>query len=126
MPIPSKFQPHNVDSGNVLAPFIENYREHFEAGNYQAKRIRCYVSTVIQFGGWLRTEGFTLDDVDDALVYQFLLNHAPHSTHSRRSQRNRASKRPALNHLVRILREQGLVSGNVPFFVETRLTAIAR
>lgn len=110
MPGLSEAQPCNAEPRNVLVPFIEAYREHFEAGRYQAERIRCYVSIVIHFGDWLRTERFAVDDIDEALIYRFLFYPESNSEHSCRAQRNLTFKKPALNHLMRIIRKRGVVS----------------
>lgn len=120
--VPSKVQGRNADPGNVLAPFIEDYQKHFETGRYEAKIIRSYVSTVFHFGEWLQTQGFGIDDIDEALLRRFLFDSAPDSKGFYRAQLNLPSKKPALNHLMRILRERGVISRPAPDAIAREIT----
>lgn len=109
MTITSKTPPRDVDHANVIGPFIEYYRNYFLEKRYQAERVRSYVAIVVRFGDWIRIKGFTVGDIDEDLIGQFLFDPDPRSGHSRGAQRNLAYKKPALNHFIRILREQGVV-----------------
>ncbi|MEH6952883.1 site-specific integrase (plasmid) [Nitrobacter sp. NHB1] len=98
------------DPANILAPFIKGYREHFEAGRYAVKRIRLYVASVFHFGDWMRAEGYAIHDIGEVVVSRFLSGHLSSCTCSHPVQNHLITNRAALNHLIRILRAQGMVS----------------
>lgn len=110
MSTPLRRQLRTEDPANILAPFIKGYREHFEAGRYGVKRVRRYVACIFHFGGWLRAEGYAIHDVDEAAVGRFLSNHLPSCACPRPVQAHLITNRAALNHLIRVLRAQGIVS----------------
>ena len=58
MATPLRLQLRPDDPANVLAPIVQDYREHFEARRYQAKRVRRYVASVFHSGiGCVRKTG---------------------------------------------------------------------
>lgn len=110
------------DPANVLAPIVQDFREHFEARRYQAKRVRRYVASVFHFGDWLRSEGCAIQDVDEAVVARFISDHLPNCTCPRFVQRNPIINRAALNHLIRLLDAKGTIRRPVADPITRELT----
>lgn len=109
MATPLRLQLRPDDPANVLAPIIQDYREHFEARRYRAKRVRRYVASVLHFGHWLRSEDWAVQNVDEAVVGRFISDHLPTCTCPRPVQGNPIINRAALNHLIRILYAKGII-----------------
>ena len=109
MATPLRLQLRPDDPANVLAPIVQDYREHFEARRYQAKRVRRYVASVFHFGDWLRSEDWAVQNVDEAVVGRFISEHLPNCTCPRPVQGNPIINRAALNHLIRILYAKGII-----------------
>jgi integrase/recombinase XerD len=109
MATPLRLQLRPDDPANVLAPIVQDYREHFEARRYQAKRVRRYVASVFHFGHWLRSEDWAVQNVDEAVVGRFISDHLPNCTCPRPVQGNPIINRAALNHLIRILYAKGII-----------------
>jgi hypothetical protein len=109
MATPLRLQLRPDDPANVLAPIVQDYREHFEARCYQAKRVRRYVASVFHFGDWLRSEDWAVQNVDEAVVGRFNSDHLPRCTCPRPVQRNPIINKAALNHLIRILYAKGII-----------------
>ena len=94
MATPLRLQLRPDDPANVLAPTVQDYREHFEARRYQAKRVRRYVASVFHFGDWLRSEDWAVQNVDEAVVGRFISEHLPNCTCPRPVQGNPSSIGP--------------------------------
>ena len=109
MATPLRLQLRPDDPANVLAPIVQDYREHFAARRYQAKRVRRYVASVFHFGDWLRSEDWAVQNVDEAVVGRFISDHLPRCTCPRPVQRNPIINKAALNHLIRILYPKGII-----------------
>lgn len=110
MPTPLRLQLPTEDPGNVLAPYMKPYRETLEAGQFNLKYRRRCLSNVIHFGRWLSAQQSSPDNIDEAVVSRFLLEHLPHCTCPRPVSTEMFGNRAALNHLVRLLRSEGVVA----------------
>lgn len=110
MPTPLRLQLRTNDLANVLAPYTADYRQHFEAARYRSKT-RRYMASVIHFGEWLHAEGCAVSAVDEQVVARFLSDHLPSCTCRRPVPQGLITNRAALNHLIRLLRGQGIIAG---------------
>lgn len=109
MPTPLRLQLRTEDAANVLAPYIANYRQHFEAARYRSKT-RRYIASVVHFGEWLQATGHAVGTIDEHLVATFLSEHLPSCTCRRPVPQGLITNRAALNHFVRLLRGQGIIA----------------
>lgn len=109
MPTPLRLQLRTSDPGNVLAPFIKSYEEHFKAARFKSND-RRYVASVIHFGQWLGAENYTPGRIDEAIVGRFLSEHLPQCDCRRPVPLGLIGNRAALNHLMRVLRSQDVVA----------------
>ena len=109
MPKPFRLQLRAGNLGNVLAPFIKSYEDYLEAARF--KNVCCrYVASVIHFGQWLSANNCAPECIDESMVGRFLSEHLPRCTCPRPVPLGLFENRAALNHLVRILRAQGVVA----------------
>lgn len=97
------------DPTNLLWPHIQSYREYFDAGRFKSKQPRRYLACVLHFGDWLRSERLAPTEIDASVVDRFLSRHLPHCDCRRPVPRDLINNRASLNHLVRRLREQGVM-----------------
>jgi site-specific recombinase XerD len=110
MPTPLRLQLPTEDPGNVLAPHLKDYREALEAGRFKVRYRRQCLANVIHFGRWLNTQKCSPGCIDEAVVGRFLSEHLPHCACPRPVSVTMVGNRAALNHLVRLLRTQGVVA----------------
>ncbi|MEH6953007.1 tyrosine-type recombinase/integrase (plasmid) [Nitrobacter sp. NHB1] len=109
MHLPSHFQLRTADPANVLASFLCSYNEYFEVARYRSKQ-RRYLASVVHFGQWLRAEGYAATSISEAVIVRFLSCHLPRCDCQRPVPLGLIENRAALNHLVRLLRTQGIVA----------------
>ena len=120
MPTPLRLQLRTDDPTNVLTPYLSAYRQHFEAARYRSKT-RRYIASVIHFGEWLHVEGYAVSAVDEQVVVRFLSEHLPSCTCPRPVPQGLITNRAALNHLIRLLRGQGVIVSPAHDHVEREL-----
>jgi integrase/recombinase XerD len=110
MPTPLRLQLPTDDPGNPLALYFQPYRNRLVAGRYGAKHNRRYVAALIHFGRWVAAEGIEVSTLTEAAVARFLGEHLPNCSCARPVQRDGIGNRAALNHLLRLLRELGVIA----------------
>jgi len=88
----------------LLGPIVAPYNRHLRAQRYADNSIRTYLKSLAHFAYWGRTEGFGLSDIDEALIARFIRCHLPSCDCPAPCSCNLINVRPALKHLVVVLR----------------------
>jgi integrase/recombinase XerD len=94
---------------SVLGQSTDSYADYLRRRGYCAGTVQVHVSSVGHFAYWLTRCGIQLSRVDEALVHQFVTEHLPVCTCSRRCQRRAVEMRAALSHLLPVLRAEGRI-----------------
>ena len=94
---------------NPLGEIIEEYVQHFRGLGYSWLTVRGYVQSLEHFGGWLRSRRLGPKAVNGELVRSFIRDHLPKCRCSYPAPVTLTQVRPALNHLLRLLREKGVL-----------------
>lgn len=92
---------------NHLGELLEAYAAYLHTRGYDRSTMRDYVRAVEHFGSWLRSRRLSVPDVCRERVRSFLREHLPACHCSAPAPVCLSHVRPALNHLLRLLREQG-------------------
>lgn len=94
---------------SVLSSNVKAYTTHLAEHGYSELTVRYYLNSVSHFAHWLTHEHVELDEVDEALVHQFLTVHLPACDCAGRCQHGRETVQAALGHLLQILRSKGCI-----------------
>src|SRR5229473_5129540 len=81
---------------SVLGQSTDSYADYLRRRGYCAGTVHAHVSSVGHFAYWLTKCGIQSSRVDEALVHQFVTEHLPVCTCSRRCQRRAVEMRAAL------------------------------
>lgn len=92
---------------NPLGKIAEEYVSRFRGLGYSWVTIRAHVQSLEHFGSWLREKGLGLKAVSRDLVRSFIREHIPKCRCPAPAPRSLGQVRPALNHLLRLLRDRG-------------------
>src|SRR5258708_2068559 len=95
---------------NPLAKFIEEYVARFRDLGYTWLTVRARAQSLEHFGCWLGSRGLGPTDVSRDLVQFFLREHVPTCHCSAPAPCSLKQLRPALNHLLWLLREKGALN----------------
>ena len=94
---------------NPLGELIEEYVTHFRDLGYSWVTVRGHVQALEHLGTWLRSKGLGPEAVNAELVRSFVRGHLPRCHCSYPAPVSLGQVRPALNHLLRLLREKGVL-----------------
>jgi site-specific recombinase XerD len=87
----------------LLGAYLDDLATTLHEQGYAQASIRCSLRYCNQFGQWLDVQGYTVAEVDETLVEQYL-NGFPRSRDGRQPR-----VAQGLPHLIRLLRQQGIV-----------------
>jgi site-specific recombinase XerD len=90
-----------------LAPLLREYAAYLQAQGYHCATMRDYVGAVEHFASWLHAQGFGVPDLNSERVSAFLREHLGQCHCPAHAPKTLDKVRPALNQLLRHLREQG-------------------
>lgn len=91
---------------NPLGEVLEEYATALHAQGYLRSTLRSHVWALEHFGSWLQSQRLSLPDVNKERVHSFLCEHLPVCRCPAPAPVRRANVRPALNQLLRLLRER--------------------
>jgi site-specific recombinase XerD len=77
---------------------------------YCPATVRAYLHSVEHFAHWMTKRRVLLRSIDELLVRRFVTEHLPACNCSSPCQRNVSAVRPALAHLLQVLRGEGRIS----------------
>lgn len=91
---------------NLLCDLLDDYVGQLQTRGYSRNTIRNFLGVVEHFGSWLRAHRHSLSDVNPELIHSFLYVHLPKCRCSRPSPNKIEMVRPALNYLLRLMRDR--------------------
>jgi integrase/recombinase XerD len=96
---------------SVLSPSADAYVGYLQRQRYGGATVRAYLNSVAHFAYWLSVRQLPLNSIDELLVQSFVTEHLPECKCPSPCQRNVTGVRPALGHLLRVLRQEGRIDG---------------
>ena len=100
-------------AGSPLESNADAYVQYLLDLGYAPGSIRSYVVSVAHFAHWLVARRYVLTDVDEALVKRFVDGHLPDCQCVLRLPRLRHYVRPALLHLLKMLRATRVIPAKI-------------
>ncbi|MGS0741211.1 tyrosine-type recombinase/integrase [Glaciimonas sp. GG7] len=91
----------------LLSPLISPYVHYLRAQGYADNSIRAYLKAIAHFAYWGGLESVDLSDINAPLINRFLHAHLPVCVCPAPRPCHVSNIRPALKHLVIVLRQQG-------------------
>lgn len=95
---------------SVLSQSADAYVGYLQQHRYCPLTIRAYLHGIEHFAGWVTKRRILLRSFDESLMHQFVAEHLPMCRCPDPCQRSVTAVRPALTHLLHVLREQGHLS----------------
>ncbi len=95
---------------SVLAPHLDAFIAHLQRGRYAATTTRGYVAGIAHFAYWVTQSNLPVQVLDEHTVEQFLIDHLPRCDCPTPVMRTHRDLRAALGHLLRVLRQQGVIA----------------
>jgi site-specific recombinase XerD len=96
-------------TNSVLAPYMDNFIAYLQDGRYADETAGGYLNGIAHFAYWMAQNNLPLQALDEHIVEQFLLDHLPCCDCPRPVSHAYRDLRAALGHLLRILRQQGVI-----------------
>jgi hypothetical protein len=97
-----------------LAPHVEVYVDDLKRSQYAITTIKKYVACIAHFARWKDQCHLELKHVDEGTVKRFLGEHLPLCDCPSPVHRNLDDLRPACRHLVRVLRNNAIITKPKP------------
>src|SRR5213595_335336 len=91
----------------LLSPIVTPYVHQLRAQRYADNTIRAYLKAIAHFAYWGGVEHIRLSDINETLIKRFVHGHLPLCDCPGPRPRHVINIRPALKHLVAVLRHQG-------------------
>jgi len=92
-----------------LTPYVIGYFEYLIQCRYSVQAARKYVTGIAHLGRWMGQSNLSINQLDERAVTRFLDDHLPVCECPRPAFRSRPDLRAACAHLLRILRDQGVI-----------------
>jgi integrase/recombinase XerC len=105
--------PRNVEGelrNSALAPHVDAYLAYLNRGRYAHNTVSQYLRCITHFARWMQQTKLGLNQVEEAAVERFLNKHLPHCHCPMPVVRVYCDLRAACGHLLRILRERGVIA----------------
>ena len=111
---------------SVLSKSADAYIGYLQQQQYCPLTIRSYLHGIEHFAGWVTRRNILLHSFNESLMRQFVTEHLPECDCPDPCQRTVTAVRPALAHLLRVLRMDGLLSGPQKLVPPEILSELAR
>lgn len=95
---------------SVLAPYAEAFTARLERGRYSDNTANKYLGGIAHLARWMTHCGLPVRLLDEKAIEQFLGKHLPRCDCPKPVVRVYGDLRAACNHLLGILREQGIIA----------------
>lgn len=92
-----------------LTPYVAGYFDHLIECRYAAQTTQKYIEGVAHLGRWMSQCHFTIDQLNEEAINRFLDEHLPRCDCPRPAFRTRSDLRAACAHLLRMLRDRGVI-----------------
>jgi site-specific recombinase XerD len=96
---------------SVLRHSADAYVGYLQRHRYCPATIRAYLHSIEHFAGWISRLQIPLSSIDESLTHRFVMEHLSVCRCPAPCQCSINSVRPALAHLLHVLREEGDLSG---------------
>lgn len=97
-------------TNSVLAPHLDAFIAHLQCGRYADGTTRGYLRGIAHFAYWVTQNNLPVQDLDERTVEQFLIDHLSRCDCPRPVMCTYCDLRAALGHLLRVLRQQGVIA----------------
>jgi integrase/recombinase XerC len=108
-----------------LTPYVMGYFDHLIQCRYAAETTENHMAGIAHLGLWMGQSHLAIAQLDETVVTRFLDQHLPMCACPRPVFRSRPDLRAACAHLLRILRDRGVIprpaTSTVPFDAEVDL-----
>jgi integrase/recombinase XerD len=94
---------------SILEPYVSQYCTHLESQGYARNTQRVYLCCVSHFAHWSKKSRVSLGALDERITEAFLHGHLPRCSCSSPVRRSAHEIRPALKHLLRVLRMRNAI-----------------
>ena len=101
---------------SVLSQSADAFVGYLQQLQYCPLTIRSYLHGIEHFAGWVTKRRILLRGFDESLMRQFVTEHLPECRCPDPCQRSVTAVRPALAHLLHVLRSQGYLSQPLTLF----------
>lgn len=95
---------------SVLSRSADAYIGYLQQQQYCPLTIRAYLHGIEHFAGWVTQQHILLHSFNESLMRQFVTEHLPECCCPDPCQRSVTAVRPALAHLLHVLRMEGVLS----------------
>jgi hypothetical protein len=92
-----------------ITPYVLIYLDYLTACRYADETSEHHLASLAHLGLWMGIHHFHIEELDEALVTQFLDGHLPHCDCPRPIFQTRADISSACGHFLRILRDRGII-----------------
>lgn len=92
-----------------LSPYVDAFEALLERGRYAGGTVSTDLRALAHFAHWMTRCRLTADQIDEALVEQFLDSHLPRCDCHATALRTHGDLRASLAHLLALLREQQVI-----------------
>jgi integrase/recombinase XerD len=96
--------------GSVLGKITDNFVAYLQCHDYTPPTVRAYLHGIEHFARWVSARRIELCDFNEILTERFVTKHLPVCRCPDPCQRGITAVRPALDHLLHVLRAGGLTA----------------
>jgi integrase/recombinase XerD len=114
MPTPKHLRLRTKDPDNILWPHIGLLSNYLAQGRYHDTCRRKYIASALHFGEWLAAESIMPERMDENSIRRFITEHLVTCSCDHKTPHSVVVMRAALNHLLRVLKANGVVRNTEP------------
>jgi site-specific recombinase XerD len=93
-----------------IEPYVDTFKQYLVNRGYAAQTVAAYLGGITHFARWARGQHLRLHAIDEATITEFLDRHLPDCRCAGPVRLDRSDLKPALGHLLVMLRSQGTVA----------------
>jgi site-specific recombinase XerD len=97
-------------TNSVLAPHLDAFIAYLQSGRYATGTTSGYLRGIAHFAYWMTQNNLSVQALDERTVEQFLIDHLSRCDCPRPVMCTYRDLRAALGHLLRVLRQQGVLA----------------
>jgi len=121
---PSRRNPHDLLLSSQFVPHVDAFTHYLTERRYAVITVRIYLGCLAHFAHWMSQIGMDIHRINEVVVSSFLNDHLPVCHCAYPVVRTRANVRPALGHLLAVLRVNAIIPerplGSAPVDEELR------
>jgi integrase/recombinase XerC len=121
---PSRRNPHDLLLSSQFVPHVDAFTHYLTERRYAATTVSTYLGCLAHFAHWMNQIGTDIHRINEVVISSFLNDHLPVCDCAYPVVRTRADVRPALGHLLAVLRVNAIIPeralGSTPVDEELR------